>query len=143
MSARPFGRGQARCYLVYALAPDGLAARAANEALNAYIEDRRRGLPVCHDHFTGKPHGGFAVLYIASAEEFALLDDPGPLAGWELTVHPLVFALAPLGFLAQTEFTLGAYGRTSVDELRAREEPDPRYWWREDGDTLDDGSTAG
>ena len=63
-----FRRGQARCYLVYALAPEGVTARAANEALNAYVEDRRRGLPVFHDHFTQKPHGGLAVLYVASAE---------------------------------------------------------------------------
>ena len=126
-----FRRGQARCYLVYALAPNGVSARKANEALNAYIEDRSRGLPVFHDHFTQKPHGGVAVQYLASAEELARLDDPGPLEGWELTVHPLVFALAPLGFLAQTEFTIEAYGRTTLEELRSAEEPDPRYWWRD------------
>lgn len=137
MSTRPFARGQARCYVVYALAPDGMRARAANDALNAYIEDRRRGLPVFHDHFTRKPHGGFAVLYVSNAEELALLDDPGSLDGWDLTVHPLVFALAPLGFLAQTQFTLEAYGKTTLDELRAAEEPDPRYWWR-DEDAADD-----
>ena len=128
---QPFRRGQARCYLVYALAPDGLSARRANEALNEYVEDRSRGLPVFHDHFTQKPHGGIAVLYVDDGGQFARLDNPGPLDGWTLSVHPLVFALAPLGFVAQTHFTLEAYGRTTLDELRTAEQPDPRYWWRE------------
>jgi hypothetical protein len=138
MSTPPFARGQARCYAVYALAPDGMRARAANDALNEYIADPRRGLPVFHDHFTRKPHGGFAVFYVASGEELALLEDPGPLEGWQLSVHPLVFALAPLGFLAQTEFTLEAYGKTTLDELHAAEEPDPRYWWRDADETADE-----
>ena len=38
-----------RCYLVYALAPDSTAAAQANDDLNAYIEDRRRGVVVFHD----------------------------------------------------------------------------------------------
>ena len=46
-------------------------------------------------------------------------------------MHPLVFALAPLRFLAQAEFTLEAYGKTTLEELRASERPDARYWWRE------------
>ena len=142
MTSSGFGRGQARCYLVYALAPENVPARAANEALNAYIEDRRRGLPVFHDHFTGKPHGGFAVLYVASAEEHALLDDDGPLDGWEVAVHPLVFALAPLGFLAQAELTLEAYGKTTLADLRAGEELDPRYWWRRRAESSGDENAA-
>lgn len=120
----------ARCYLVYATAPDGVSARAANDALNDYVADRRRGIPVFHDHFTGKPHGGVAVLYPRTPDEAALLDDAGPLEGWELVVHALTFALAPVGFVAQTEFTLEAYGETSLGELRRAEADDPRYWWR-------------
>ena len=119
-----------RCFLVYALAPDGVAARAANVALNEYIGDSRRGLVVFHDHFTGRPHGGVAVVDVRSEDEAAMLDDPGPLAGWRLSHHPLVFALTALGFEAQTRFTLEAYGRTTFDELRATEEDDPRFWWR-------------
>jgi hypothetical protein len=120
----------ARCYLVYATAPDGVSARAANDALNEYVADRRRGIPVFHDHFTGKPHGGVAVFYPRTTEEAALLDDAGPLEGWEVEVHALAFALAPVGFVAQTEFTIEAYGETSLDELRNAEADDPRYWWR-------------
>jgi hypothetical protein len=121
-----------RCHLAYALAPAGVPARAANEALNEYIGDERRGVPVFHDHFTGKPHGGFAVFAVRSEAELAMLDDPGPLAGWTIAHHPLVFALTELGFAAQTEFTLEAYGKRTFEELRAAEEADPRFWWRED-----------
>jgi hypothetical protein len=128
-----FARGQARCYLVYALAPADVPARAANDALNEYIGEGRRGLPVFHDHFTGKPHGGFAVFYVATADELALLEELGPLAGWAISVHPLVFALAPLGFHAQAAFTSEQYGGKTLDELQAEEEDDPRYWWRDPG----------
>jgi hypothetical protein len=126
-----FSRGRVRCYLVYALAPADVPARAANDALNTYIGAGRRGLPVFHDHFTGTPHGGFAVFYVSTADELAQLDEPGPLEGWTISVHPLVFALAPLGFYAQAEFTTEQYGGKTLGELRAGEEDDPRYWWRE------------
>jgi hypothetical protein len=119
-----------RCWLVYAIAPDGMSARAANDALNEYISDAGRGIPVVHDHFTGKPHGGFAVLFPRDDAELARLDDPGPLEGWEVHHHPLVFALTPVGFDAQLGFTLEQYGETSLDALRAVEPEDPRYWWQ-------------
>ena len=121
-----------RCYLVYAIAPDQMSARDANDALNAYIEDRGRGVPVAHDHFTGKPHGGFAVLFPRNDNELRL-DNPGPLEGWEIHHHPLVFALTPVGFDAQVGFTLQEYGHTTLDALRADEPEDPRYWCQRRG----------
>lgn len=72
-----------RCFLVYGTAPEGTTAREANDRLNEYVADRQRGLSVWHDHFVGA-HGGVVVLDVRSDEEQALLDDPGPLAGW----HP-------------------------------------------------------
>ena len=122
-----------RCYLLYATAPEGTAARAANDALNEYVADRSRGIQVFHDHFTGKPHGGFAVVYPRTEEEAARLDDPGPLEGWSLSVHALTFALSPVGFAAQTEFSLEAYSDTTLEELRAAEPLDPRFWWQRRG----------
>jgi hypothetical protein len=116
-----------RCHLVYALAPDGVSAREANDLLNEYIGVPDRGLPVFHDHFTGKPHGGFVVFEVRTAEEEAALADPGLLAGWNLRTH----ALTGVGFTAQTEFTIEAYGRTTLEELRATEANDRRFWWRE------------
>jgi hypothetical protein len=122
-----------RCYLVYAVAPEGTTAREANDALNAYITDSPRGLPVFHDHFTGKPHGGVVVFEVRSQNEAERLADPGPLPGWDLTSHALTFALTGVGFAAQTGFTIEAYGRTSLEELRASEPDERRFWWRRRG----------
>ncbi|MGH3081450.1 MAG: hypothetical protein ACRDNH_10010 [Gaiellaceae bacterium] len=123
-------RGKQRCYLVYAVAPDGVTARQANELLNEYVEDRRRGFAVYHDHFTGKPHGGIAVFDVRDREAFDLLGKPGSLDGWELNVHALTFSLAATGFAAQTALTAEAYGGKTLEELRAEEQEDERFWWR-------------
>jgi hypothetical protein len=119
----------ARCVLVHALAPEGTTARRANDRLNEYVADRRRGLAVWHDHFVGV-HGGAVVLDVRSDEERALLDDPGPLAGWRLSVHPLTFSLSAVGFAAQTSFTLEQYRDVALEELAAAEPADPRFWWQ-------------
>ena len=118
-----------RCHLVYALAPAGVSAREANDLLNEYVADESRGLAVWHDHFVGE-HGGAVVLDARSEDEEARLGDPGPLAGWQLSVHPLTFSLSAIGFSAQTSFTLEQYRGVSLDELAAGEPDDPRYWWR-------------
>jgi hypothetical protein len=119
-----------RCYLVYAVAPAGVRARQANASLNAYVGERDRGIAVYHDHFSRRPHGGFVVLDVQTDEQAVRLADPGPLAGWALAVHPLTFSLTAVGFAAQTDFTLAAYRDTSLDELRAAERHDRRYWWQ-------------
>jgi hypothetical protein len=118
-----------RCFLVYALAPKGTTARQANDRLNEYVADRRRGLAVWHDHFVGE-HGGAVVLDVRSDEERALLDDPGPLAGWRLSAHPLTFSLSAVGFGAQAALTLERYRGVTLDELARTEPADPRFWWR-------------
>lgn len=121
---------RSRCVLVYALAPDGMSAREANDLLNEYIGESGRGLIVSHDHFTGRPHGGFAVFEVGTEEEEAKLADAGPLAGWDITTHALTFSLTAVGFVAQAEFTLRNYGGTSLQELEAGEKPEKRFWWR-------------
>jgi hypothetical protein len=118
-----------RCYLVYALAPEAMTAREANELLNEYVGEARRGLCVWHDHFVGE-HGGAIVLDVRSNEERALLDDAGPLVGWRIAAHPLTFSLSAVGFAAQTSFTLERYRGVSLEELAGAEPDDPRYWWR-------------
>jgi hypothetical protein len=119
-----------RCFLVYALAPERTTAREANDRLNEYVGDPRRGLSVWHDHFVGS-HGGAVVFDVRSEQERALLNDPGPLAGWQVAVHPLTFSLAAVGFTAQTAFTLERYRGVSLDELAACEPDDPGFWWKE------------
>jgi hypothetical protein len=121
---------KARCFLVYALAPEGMSAREANELLNDYIGEGTRGLIVSHDHFIGQPHGGFAIFEVRTEEEEARLADSGPLEGWEITSRPLTFSLTALGFVAQADFTLRNYGGTSLAELERAEEPEKRFWWR-------------
>ncbi len=118
-----------RCHLVYALAPAGVSAREANDLLNEYVADESRGLAVWHDHFVGD-HGGAVVLDTRDDDEEARLADPGPLAGWKLSVHPLTFSLSAVGFAAQTSFTLEQYRGVSLEELAAAEADDPRYWWK-------------
>jgi hypothetical protein len=118
-----------RCYLVHALAPEGTNARTANDLLNEYVADGRRGLAVWHDHFVGE-HGGAVVLDVRTDAERAVLAEPGPLAGWRLQVHPLTFSLTAVGFAAQTAFTLEQYRGVRLEELAAAEPDDPRYWWK-------------
>jgi hypothetical protein len=118
-----------RCYLVHALAPQGTTAREANDLLHAYIADGNRGLAVWHDHFVGE-HGGAVVLDVRRDEERALLDEPGPLGGWRLAVHPLTFSLTAVGFAALTPITLETYRHVTLEELAAAEPADRRYWWK-------------
>jgi hypothetical protein len=115
--------------LVYALAPEGMYAREANDRLNEYVAERQRGLAVWHDHFVGV-HGGAVVVDVRSDEEEALPDDPGPLAGWQVSIHPLTFSLSAVGFAAQTSFTLERCREVTLDELAATEPADPRFWWQ-------------
>jgi hypothetical protein len=118
-----------RCHLVYALAPEGVNASEANDLLNEYIGDRSRGIVVYHDHFIGR-HGGVAVFEVRTDEEEARLADPGPLGGWHLETYPLTFSLTAVGFVGQTEFTLRNYAGTTLEELKAAERPEKRFWWR-------------
>jgi hypothetical protein len=118
-----------RCYLVLALAPEGMPAAEANRLLNEYIGDRSHGLPVYHDHFARKPYGGVAVVFPRDEGERTRLE-AGPLADWQIIVSPLVFSLTPVGFTAQTSFTLEQYGHTTLAQLIAEEKPSKRYWWQ-------------
>ena len=118
-----------RCHLVYALAPKGVSASEANELLNEYLADESRGLAVWHDHFLGQ-HGGLVVFEVRDEQEEARLADPGPLEGWNLTAHPLTFAITAVGFAAQIDFTLENYRGVNLEALAAAEPDDPRYWWK-------------
>jgi hypothetical protein len=120
---------KSRCFLVYALAPEGTTAREANDRLNEYVGDARRGLSVWHDHFVGE-HGGVVVFEVRNEEEQALLEDRGPLVGWDVSVQPLTFSLSAVGFAAQTSFTLETYRGVGLEDLAGEEPDDPRFWWR-------------
>ncbi len=90
MSA-PWREKDKRCYVFFAYAPIGTSARAANRAFNEFISDNRRGFVLFHDHFVGRA-GGAAVFAVDTIAALAALEDPGPLAGWDLHLHPLLIA---------------------------------------------------
>jgi hypothetical protein len=99
-----------RCWLLYALAPEGMPAAEVNRRFNAHIGDRRLPLVLYHDHFIGQP-GGLAIFYAETeAERQALhLTAATPLAGWRVEVRPMVYSHSPAAFDAQTAFTLRAH----------------------------------
>jgi hypothetical protein len=118
----PFRINKPRCFLVYALAPDGIPAADANRIFNAYIGDRRLPLPVFHDHFIGRP-GGLVIFYAATAAERQALAESRWLEGWQVDVHPLIFSRSPAGFDEQTAFTLRAYRGRDWEQLQREPQP--------------------
>lgn len=121
-----------RCYLVLALAPPGTKAREANDRVNEYVADARRGLSVWHDHFVHE-HGGAVVFEVHSEDQLQLLQDPGPLGGWTVSVYPLTFSLTAVGFAAQTAFTMKTYRGIDLEALAEAEVAgagDRRHWWQ-------------
>lgn len=119
---------QPRCFLVYALAPDGMPAAQANVDFNEFIADPELPLALFHDHFIGEA-GGLAIFYVSSPEERDSLLDKKHLAGWRVEVRPLIFARSPSAFDEQIAFTLRAYRGESWERLQAEERPtygDPR-----------------
>src|SRR5262245_57551237 len=83
-----------RCFLVYALAPDGISAAEANRSFNAYVADRGRPLVLYHDHFIGRP-GGVAIFYAETPAERESLTKAAPLGGWRIEIRPLIFSFNP------------------------------------------------
>ena len=113
-----------RCFLVYALAPEGLSPTQVNQIFNAYIGDRKLPLVLFHDHFIGQL-GGLAIFYAETEQEREALYHPDQLEGWEVKIHPLIYSDSPAGFDAQTAFTLRAYRGIHWEHLR--HETRPKY----------------
>jgi hypothetical protein len=113
-----------RCFLVYALAPQGLSASEANHIFNAFIAEPGLPLALYHDHFIGQP-GGIAIFFVeTSAERDALLDQDF-LEGWQVEFQPLIFSYSPAAFDEQIAFTLKAYH--GIDWERLQKEQRPAY----------------
>jgi len=121
---------RSRCFLVYALAPESMSARDANELLNEYIGQTGRGQIVSHDHFIGQPHGGLCDLRSADRGRGGEAHRPRSPRG--LGDHePAADLLADRGRLRRAaDFTLRNYGGTSLAELEEAEEPRKRFWWQ-------------
>jgi len=107
-----------RCFVVSGYAPVGATMAEANDQFNAFVADGRRGPLLFHDHFADRP-GGIAVFAPDTPEELAALKEPGPLAAWDLAVHPLIFAEGATGFLFQIDYTMIAYRKRRLADLYA------------------------
>jgi hypothetical protein len=119
---------QARCFLVYAIAPDNLGAAKTNQIFNSFVADRDLPLALFHDHFIGMP-GGVAIFYIASEDERDHLLDAQHLADWKVDMQPLIFSRSPAAFDEQIAFTLKAYREENWEKLQNEQRPiygDPR-----------------
>lgn len=119
-----------RCYLLYALAPDDISPREANQVLNRICADEQLPLALYHDHFIGRP-GGIVMFYAETpAEREALQDNlTSHLAGWTYELHPLIFSHNPAAFDEQIAFTLRAYRGRDWEQLQKEKRPvygDPR-----------------
>ncbi len=111
-----------RCFLVYALAPNGLSATEANERLNAYTADDTRGVALWHDHFIGR-RGGTIILYVETDAQREALKTPGALEGWDVQIHPLIYSRSPSAFDEQIAYTLRAYHNQNWDQLQLEQRP--------------------
>jgi hypothetical protein len=111
-----------RCWLLYALAPDGLPPAEVNRRFNDYIGRRSLPLVIYHDHFIGQP-GGLAIFFAETEAERQALLDPAPLAGWRVEIHPLIYSHNPAAFDAQTAFTLSAYRGLDWEQLQRDNRP--------------------
>jgi hypothetical protein len=111
-----------RCFLIYALAPQGVPAAEANQIFNFFIGDSSLPLPLFHDHFIGQA-GGVAIFQVETPEERDALLSQSHLEGWEVEIQPLIFSYSPSAFDEQIAFTLKAYRSKKWEDLRREERP--------------------
>jgi len=111
-----------RCFLVYALAPDGLPAAQANRLFNEFVGDRSLPPAIFHDHFIGEP-GGVAVFFVESPRARDALLGQEHLKGWQVQIQPLIFSYSPSAFDEQTAFTLKAYRGLDWESLQREQRP--------------------
>ncbi len=103
------------CHLVYALAPATMSRVEADNLFNDYVAEVPRGVVVPHDHFMDRP-GAIAVFEILTEAQRAMLTNPGPLTGWQITSHPLLFAPDGATFFMQADSTLRHFRDTRLDQ---------------------------
>jgi len=114
---------RARCYMVYAIAPEGFSARQANDAINALVADPELPLAIWHDHFLGGP-GGSAIFYVENTDQQIALFNNEYLANWRVEYRPMVFSFSPSALDAQIGYTLSRYRDSDWEKLRVEDRPD-------------------
>ena len=129
-----------RCFLVYALAPEGVSAVQANRQFNDFVADRNLPLVLFHDHFLGQP-GGVAVFFVEMAQEReALANSEMILKGWKVELRPLIFSYSPAAFDEQIAYTLHAYRDVDWEILQREKRPSYGNPAREAETALEDDS---
>lgn len=111
-----------RCFLLYALAPEGMPASDANRILNRFIGHPLLPLAIFHDHFIGQA-GGVVIFYVETVQERDALLSQKHLDGWHLELQPLVFSHSPAAFDEQTAFTLRAYRGLDWEAIQRDQRP--------------------
>lgn len=111
-----------RCFLVYALAPEGISPAEANRQFNEFVADKRLPLVLFHDHFIGQP-GGVAVFFAETVEERKALADCKSLDGWHIEIRPLIFSYNPAAFDEQIAYTLRQYRGRDWEQLQREKRP--------------------
>ena len=112
-----------RCYLLYAIAPEGVNASLANKTINELIADPETPLALWHDHFLGGP-GGSAIFCVANKDQQKALFENDHLTGWSVHYQPLVFSFSPSAFDAQIDYTTKVYGGRDWHVIRVENSPD-------------------
>ena len=92
--------------------------REANDAVNAFVADERRGMLLFHDHFGDKP-GGVALFAVETEEQRDAMHDAPEFDGWQVRRHPLIFSEGELGFLFQVDYTMIGYRGRNLPDLFA------------------------
>jgi hypothetical protein len=110
------------CFLLYALAPEGLSAAQANRDFNRFLADRRLPLVLFHDHFIAHP-GGVAIFYVEHPGQQEALLESTHLEGWRVAYHALIYADSPAAFDEQIAFTLRAYRSLDWEALQREDRP--------------------
>ena len=114
--------GKPRCFLVHAIAPNGLSTKDANHQLNQYVQNPSRGLAIWHDHFIGNP-GGTAIFFVENDAQRQALTQIGTLEGWQVSIQPLIFSHSPSAFDEQIAYTLRAYRNADWAALQLEQRP--------------------
>ena len=111
-----------RCFLVYALAPEGISPAQANRQFNDFVADKRLPLVLFHDHFIGQP-GGVAVFFVETTQERDALVQCVSLNGWHIEIRPLIFSYSPAAFDEQTAYTIRQYRGQDWEQLQREKRP--------------------
>jgi hypothetical protein len=113
-----------RCFLLYAIAPEGTLPASANRRVNDLVADSALPTALFHDHFIGTP-GGVVVFFAEDEEQRNAMIEGAEkhLSGWRIEIQPLIFSYSPAALDEQIAYTLSAYRNKDWDVMRRDKRP--------------------